>query len=298
MPRTTALAAAVAVLALGACDKSSSKSDPGKGTGATAGTGTGTAGASGSAAAPVAGPPGSVAIFVDGQQVATVDAAKVSEWPRVDGLVPVAAQRLGVWQAVAVEGATPQKLPNPADRYPSLVPALYPGPDGPAFGMFDVVDLAKKGTARGVAITGVTALRITLEADSDRGMNEEGDKGGFDPNALEIKVKGGTKEKLTGQEIIDLPREAPPNGDANTQGWKLTTFLTAAGITKWKKIQLADPGGTTLDVTPADVDPAKSVPFFKLNRQGQLRLRLYTKEGDGWILGGNLRGLASITVLQ
>jgi hypothetical protein len=239
-----------------------------------------------------------VAIFVDEQQVAVVDAAKIGEWPRVDGLVPQAAQRLGTWETVSVEATAPQQLMNPADRYPGLVPALYPGPDGPAFGMFDVVDLAKKGTARGIAITNVRALRIKLEADSDRGMNEEGSKAGFDPSTLKIKIVGGKKDALTGEEIIDLPREAPPNGDTNTQGWKLTTFLTAAGITKWKKIQLADPTGTTLDVTPADVDPAKSVPFFKLNRQGQLRLRLYTKEGDGWVLGGNLRGLASITVVQ
>lgn len=284
-----AAAVTLVALALTACGKSHDKPGPAPGSGSARASGSGRA---------AAVPPGAVAIFVDGAQVAVIDAAKIGTWPRIDGLVPEAAQRLGTWKALTVDGATTQVLPSPADRFPGLVPALYPAPDGAGFGMFDVVDLAKKASPKGAATTGVRAVRIELEADSDRGQNEEGGKASFDPAQLEIAIKGGTKAKLTGLEIIDLPREAPPNGDTATQGWKLQTFLAAAGITTWKKLLLTDAAGTTLTLTPAEMDPAKSVPYFKLNRQGQLRLRLYTKEGDGWVLGGNLRGLASIEVLE
>jgi hypothetical protein len=292
--------AAVLVLAAVACGKSDK---PAAGTGSAATASGSAAGATpGSAAAtaptPTPIPPGAVAIFVDDQQVAVVDKAALDAWPRVDALVPQSAQRLGVWEAIAVTGAAPLELKSPADQFPGLVPGLYPTPDGPAFGMFDLVDLTRrKPPTRGTA-TAVREVRIKLAADSDRGMNEEGSKAAFDPKTLQIAIEGGTKPMLTGEEIIELPREAPPNGDTNTQGWKLTTFLAAGGITKFKKLLLSDAAGTTLTLTPAELDPARSVPFFKLNRQGQLRLRLYTKEGDGWVLGGNLRGLTSIKVLE
>jgi hypothetical protein len=291
--------AAVLVLAAVGCGKS----DKPAGAGSAAAGPTSASGSAGSSAvapapAPAPVPAGAVAIFVDDQQVAVVDKAALDGWPRVDALVPQSAQRLGTWEAITIEAAPAVVLKSPADQFPALVPALYPTPAGPAFGMFDLVDLTRRTPPTRGTAAGVREIRIKLAADSDRGMNEEGSKAGFDPKELQVAIEGGTKPVLTGEEIIELPREAPPNGDTNTQGWKLTTFLAAGGITKFKKLLLTDAAGTTLTLTPAELDPATSVPFFKLNRQGQLRLRLYTKEGDGWVLGGNLRGLASIKVLE
>jgi hypothetical protein len=284
--RRAAVALVLVLIAAPGCGKSS----------APAGAGTGSAG-SGSARA-AAQPAGTIAVFVDDAQVALIDATQLATWPRVDGVVPETAQRLGTWASLAVRGTTDQVIPAPADRYPSLVPAVYPGPDGPAFGMFDLVDHVKKATPR-LAITGVRELRITLAQDSDRGANEDGGKpGSFDPNQIVVAIEGGTKPKLTGPEIFDLPREPPPNGDINTQGWRLTTLLAAAGIKQPRAILLTDAAQTSLTLTAQQLDPATSVPYLKLNRQGQLRFRVYTKQGTGWTLGGNLTGLSSIKVVQ
>jgi hypothetical protein len=37
-------------------------------------------------------------------------------------------------------------------------------------------------------------------------------------------------------------------------------------------------------------------PFIKLNKQGQLRFRMFVKKGAGWESGADLRSLATITV--
>jgi hypothetical protein len=240
---------------------------------------------------------GTVAVFVDDQPVATIDAAKLATWPRLDGIVPVAAQRLGTWESLAVKGAKDEVLTAPADRFPSLIPALYPGPGGPSLGMFDIIELTKK-TAPKVTFAGVRELRVKLLADSDRGLNEEGSKDAFDPAKLIIAIEGGPQPQLTGTQIIELPRDTPPNGDTATTGWTLVSLLRAAGIEKPKSLLLTDEHGATLTLTAAQLDPATSVPYVKLNRQGALRFRMYTKQNDGWALGGALRGIASIKVTK
>ena len=278
MSRPSVSAAVGVVLAIAACGQSESKPQP----------------------KPEPGPapaPAGVVVFVDDQEVATIDAAKLATWPRLDGIVPAAAQRLGTWESVAVKGAKDEVLTAPADRYPSLIPALYPGPGGPALGMFDIIGLTKK-TDPALTFAGVREVRVKLLADSDRGMNEEGSKDAFDPAKLVIAIEGGPQPQLTGTQIIELPREAPPNGDTATTGWTLVTLLGAAGIAQPKELLLTDDNGTTLTITRAQLDPATSVPYVKLNRQGQLRFRVYSKQNDGWALGGALRGIKSIKVTK
>ena len=53
------------------------------------------------------------------------------------------------------------------------------------------------------------------------------------------------------------------------------------------------------DITGAAVtiDPAtlsQGLGFLKLNRNGQLRFRMFVKRGDEWIVDGELRGVTRI----
>jgi hypothetical protein len=269
------------VAGVAACDKSSGASRTGPG--------------SGTAVAPAAD---TVAVYLNDQQVAMIDAARLASWPRIDAVVPVAAQQLGTWTSMTVKGKNPTEIAQPAAKYANNVPVLYPGPDGPTLGWFDLVDLANKGAAK-ATFAGVTEIRIMRDEDSDRGMNEDGTAvKDFDPAQIDIAIDGGAVPVLAGKDIIAMQREAPPNGDTQTQGWKLTTLLDAAGIKNPPKVLLTDESGTSVTLTAAELDPAVSIPFLKLNKKGQLRFRVYTKQNDGWQLGGNLKGLSSIKVVK
>src|SRR5258706_15108408 len=128
----------------GACGKSSDA----KATRPTDGSGS-------SAASPQA--PGTVAVFLNDKPVATIDAAKLATWPRLDAVVPVDANQLGTWTAIAIKGKTPTDIPNPSNKFQAYVPALYPGPDGPTLGWFDLVDLVHHGAAK-TTYAGVTEI--------------------------------------------------------------------------------------------------------------------------------------------
>lgn len=241
--------------------------------------------------------PGTVVVYLNDKLVATIDAAKLATWPRLDGVVPVEANQLGTWTAIAVKGKAPADIQNPSAKFQSFVPALYPGPDGPTMGWFDLVDLVHHGAAK-TTYAGVTEIRISRDDDSDRGQNEDAGTKDFDPSMIDIAIEGGSMTVLTGKTILDIPRETPPNGDTLTQGWKLTTLIAKAGIKNPPKLLLADGTGTQVTLTAKELDPAVSVPFLKLNKKGQLRFRVYTKQADGWQLGGNLRSVTSIKVVK
>lgn len=133
----TTLSFVVAVAVLGCGSKSTETQATGSGTGTAAGTGAAVAPAS-----------TGTHVFVDDADVATVTAAQVASWPRVDTLVPEAARRLGKWQAIYIKGAKPQvsELNKPFETYRDYVPALFPGEGGKiSFGLFDPVELGKKG---------------------------------------------------------------------------------------------------------------------------------------------------------
>jgi hypothetical protein len=243
-------------------------------------------------------PPGSVTVYLNDKLVATLESSRIAAWPRLDAVVPVEAQQLGTWSSMMVKGASPADIVQPSAKYPNDVPVVYPGPDGPALGWFDLVDLANKGAPK-ATFAGVTEVRITRDEDSDRGLNEDATGvQDFDPAQIDIKIEGGPRPLLAGADIVQIAREAPPNGDTKTQGWKLTTLMAAAGIEDAPKVTLTDESGTSVTLTAAELDPGKSIPFLKLNKKGQLRFRVYTKQGDGWQLGGNLKGLSSIKVVK
>jgi len=284
----------VATLALASCHKDDTHANA-----APPGGGSGSGSGSGSAAAP-APIPGRVDLFVDDKPVGAVMPKQVALWPRVDTLVPVAARRLGKWEDVYLKGKTPKpsELHRPSATYPELVPALFPGPDGTtSFGMFDPVELAKHGEPQ-LREDGIHEVRIRLDQSSGRGQHENGAGGGSDPMDLKITVTTPKGEHvIEGKQLLDIKREPMPGQTGSGRGWPLTTVLEAGGVKQFKRLMLTDAAGMNLTLEKRDFT-ATSIPFVKLNRQGQLRFRVFKKQGTGWQSNGDLRGLTTIQVLE
>jgi len=234
-----------------------------------------------------------VEIFVDEKSVAKVSAADLEKWPRLDTLIPEENRRLGTWDLVSF-GAV--KLERPSQMHPDKVPVLFKGKDGqPAFGMFDPVEYSKHGEP-GFKAEAIKDVRISISKTERGGAHQGGTGEGADPTKLVLKISTPDGEKqITGPEILKLPREPQPGND-DTKGWRVTQFLEAAGVTKYESIVLVDASGTTVPLTKKELDPKTSSPFVKLNKQGQLRFRMFTKQGEGWQPGADLRALTSITV--
>ncbi len=274
----------VVLLALAtACSKGSSEKKPAEGS-------------AGSAAAPAPVAEG-VGLFVDGQQVGSVTNAQAAAWPRVDTLVPTNARRLGKWQTVILTGDGQTQIESPSQKYPELVPALFPGKDGAvAFGYFDPVELAKKGNPQ-VRADHLKDVRIVLAQNSGRGENESGEGGGTDPAKLELTIKTAKGEqKLLGAQLLEMPRQPPP-GDNGGMGWPLAAILDKAGVKGAEKVIVSN-ATTNLTLEKQDLDPAASVPFVKLNRQGSLRFIVFKKAGEAWNRGGDLRELSRIEIVK
>jgi hypothetical protein len=265
-------------LVLGACKKGEDKPKP--------------APAPAAAATPVL-------IFVDDQQVGTLAPDQAQQWPRLDTLVPVPDRRLGTWKAISLVikggGVT---VNNPSATHPDQVPALFPGGSGVSFGMFDPVELAKKGTPA-LRHDEVLQVRIALDKNSGRGQNDQSEGGGSDPTKLVLNIKSKSGEQtFTGEKLLAMPRESAPGNADPHAGWRLLAVLEQVGIKSPKRLLLTDATGTNVTLEEQDLDPAKSVPFLKLNRQGSLRFRVFYKEGATWQMRADLRGLASVEVLQ
>jgi len=239
-------------------------------------------------------------IFVDDTEVATIDAAKVAGWPRLDSLIPEAARRLGTWQAISIRSGKPApiELARPFETYRDFAPALYPGQGGAiAFGLFDPVELGKRGKPA-VYEEGVTELRIKLDANGARGGNDHGGGEVVDPANVSLAIKGPKREtKLSGEKLLSLPREPMPGGGGDAKGWRVPQLLEAAGVTSFKKLRLFDASGMSLTLEQAELDD-NTVPFVKLNRQGALRYRLYKRAGTGWQGAADLRNVVTIEVLD
>jgi hypothetical protein len=248
----------------------------------------------GSAATPTAA---GVELFVNDVSIGTVQPAQIAAWPRVDTLVPGDARKLGTWEAVTLQGGkpTPTEIQRPSGAYPDMVPAVFPGDGGAAaFGMFDPVELARKGKPA-LREDHVTAIRIKVAQGGSRGQNDDGGGGAGDPTKLVLTIKspGGTAT-LSGEKLLGLPRESMP-GNADQKGWRLSTLLAAGGVMTYDHLVLTDVSGTNLTLDRKDLDDS-TVPFVKLNKQGSLRFRVMKKTGDGWNPAGDLRALVSIEV--
>jgi hypothetical protein len=282
------LSSVVACLALAACGSKPDAPPPP------------TTGSAGSAAVVVAPPTAPVLeVFVNDASVAKVTAAQLATWPRLDSLLPQQNRRLGQWGTVTLKDATKSTdIQKPGDTYADMVPAIYPSAGGVSFGMFDAVELTKKGTPA-MHQDGLREIRIAI-ADNGRGQNEDGSETVADPSKLVLAFKTPAGDsQLTGDKIVAIPRETSPGtGGKESKGWKLQTLLDAGGIKAFQKLVLSDASGTNLTLEKADFDAKLSIPFVKLNKKGALRLTVYKKQGEGWTPGGDLRALASIQVLQ
>jgi hypothetical protein len=293
-PRATAALAAIALCAaLAGCKKPSD--DRAAGSAALPGSGA-PAGSAGAAAPAATDAAGTVAVLVGGERVAAIAPDQVAKWPRLDTLVPEPMRRLGTWIKIELVGATSTTIDRPGQRFPDMVPAVFPGEGGaPAFGMFDPVEHAKRG-APAMRADGLREIRLDLNAEGRGGDHQGGMSEDADPTKLVLKIKTAAGEQqLTGAQILALPRTAQPGSDT-TRGWPLLQILEAAGVTKFDRLALvAGSGAGTLSIERREID-AKSVPFVKLNKQGELRVRVLKQAGTGWSVGGDLRGLTAIEV--
>ncbi|HET7501018.1 MAG TPA: hypothetical protein VFK02_08450 [Kofleriaceae bacterium] len=238
-----------------------------------------------------------VELFVNDVTVGILLPAQIAAWTRVDALVPGDARKLGTWERVTLDAGkpAPTELAHPSNAYPDMVPAVFPGEGGSvAFGMFDPVELARKGKPA-MREDHLKAIRIQLAQGGTRGQNDDSGGGGGDPTKLVLTIKtAASTTTLTGDKLLALPREAMP-GNADQKGWRLSALLDAAGVRTYDHLVLTDASGTSLTLDRKDLD-AKTVPFIKLNKQGALRFRVLKQVGEGWNPAGDLRALVAIDV--
>jgi len=254
---------------------------------------------SGSAAPVAPAPaPASVQIFVNDAVVGTIAIEQIKLWPRLDALVPTSARHLGSWQELTFKAAKPEALHQPSASYPDYVPALFPGEDGkPSFGLFDPVELAKHGKPAAAREDDVSEIRIKM-TEGSHGQNAQGNAADADPMKIKVTIKTSKGEStLEGAKLLAVPREAEPGGK-DPKGWTLATLMKTAGVPHYEKLVLTDAAGLNLTLEKQDLDPARSVPYIKLNRQGSLRVKVYKKQGDSWQASGDLRGLVRVEVVK
>lgn len=240
-------------------------------------------------------------MYVDEVKVADLERSKAEAWPRLDSMLPVTARRYGTWKAISgTAGGAAFELKKPGTTYGALVPALYPSTTGQgvSLGLFDPVELAKKGEPK-VKHEELGELRVHLDKDGMRGQNDHAGGDAVDPTTIKLAIEaGGKKLELSGDKLLAIPRENAPDDDTGEhKGWSLLAILASEKIAPPRRVLLTgDEMNLTLE--PEDLDPKLAVPFIKLNRQGTLRFRVYKKTGQAWTLGGDLRGLRKIQVLQ
>jgi hypothetical protein len=243
-----------------------------------------------------------VGIFVNETKVAELDRTKAATWPRLDSLLPAEARRYGMWQAIAGKaGGADFDIKKPGAAYGALVPALYPSKSGKgiSLGLFDPVDLANKGEPK-VGHEDLGELRVLIDTSSGRGQNDHGDGEATDPSAITLVIEAGGKTlELKGEKLLNIPRSNAPDDDSGEhKGWTVNAIFAAQQLPPPRRVLLT---GESMNLTleKEDLDEKTTIPFIKLNRQGQLRFRTYKKQGDVWApMGGDLRGLQKIKVLQ
>jgi hypothetical protein len=214
------------------------------------------------------------------------------------------APPIGEWIAVEVldQAGKVDTLLAPAKNYPGAEPALTADAKGVWFGLLQGGKLTQP--------VGPIA-RLTIKTKSDAGkpaphIDHGSGSGGGDHGAtaratptdaleIEIETAAGTST-FTGDKMVGLPELTAPTGDTETPGWNLVDVLAAAGIKDAKAVVLTDEEQATLRVEGDDWDPARTVLYFKLNKSGQLRFRVFRKTGDVWEMAGELRGVKKLRV--
>ncbi len=257
------------------------------------------------AGSPVMVPPPPVAadgvqLVINDKVVATLSVKDLAAWPRLDALVPQDAKRMGQWEMLTVTGkdGKPVEFPKPGDQYRDQALAVYVADGAASFGIFDPVELAKKG-APATKIDGVKVIKLKVNTEGGRGQNESGSGGGGDPLQIKVAFKTPKGEStVTGEQLLAVPRDIVP-GTTDQKGWKLSALLKLGGITKFDKIVVSDAtAGLTLAIEQKDFDDINVIPFLKLNKQATLRLKIYKKQGTGWQSSGDIRAVATIEQIK
>jgi hypothetical protein len=242
-----------------------------------------------------------VCVFAGDVKSQCVDAGAIAAWPRLDTLLPDDARRMGTWKSIAVQTAAGRgpDLMQPTDTYPDMVAALFIGANGkPALGMFDLVELANRGAPKWQQAD-VKEVHVLVATGSGRGEHDDGNGAVADPTALTLSFTvNGATTKITGRDLLALPRENQPGEEGDAKGWALSSILKSQKINVPARVRLTDAAGVNLVLEKSDFDPQTSIPFVKLNKQGSLRFRVLKKKGEVWIKGADLRALASVELLK
>jgi hypothetical protein len=103
---------------------------------------------------------------------------------------------------------------------------------------------------------------------------------------------------VKGEDLAKIKTVTAPQGDTSTPGWDVASVLAAEKITPTAKLIVTDEGGATVTITAKQLDPKTDLAFMKVNKQGQIRFRLFEKNsGGGWDVAGELRGVTTIELL-
>lgn len=258
-----------------------------------------------------------VAIFQDDRQIATSATLGATPRPLVEVAPGVPAPE--TWLAVVVFDAAGRASTTvaPSKNQPDAAAALAAGPDGVTFGFArgGKLDAPVARVTKVVIKTkddrGAIAAELKAKGDGGHGGGDSaggGHEGGHDHGAAErpvptaavkIEVKSAAGDSvLTGDKLVGLPEAHAPAGDTTTPGWSFVDVLGAAGLGGAKVVNVFDDNNATLRLEGDDFDPAKTIVFLKMNRNGEFRLRRFGKQGDAWTMTGELRGLRKISVVK
>ena len=261
--------------------------------------------------------PGQVQLLVDGKPVANADRAAAAAWSKLADLLPANAKDAKTWSIVEIHTHAGRitTMPEPASTQPGLIAALFPGKSGIDFGMFTADELAKHGTPKLVEMD-VSDVRVKLAPavaegggsasggagsgnGEGAGENRKADPDGPDLSgvSLTIKQKSGDLE-LTGEDLGQIAKVNAPIGDTTTPGWDVASILAAKQIKPTAKLIITDDSGASVTMTAKQLDPKTDLAFMKVNKQGQLRFRLFEKNAGGaWDTVGDLRGVTTIELV-
>lgn len=233
-------------------------------------------------------------IVVDGETVAKLTVADAVNWKRVDDLLPQAVRDTAEWKSIKVTNKRNRvlQLDDPKSTQAGRTAMLYPGQQQMlAFGMFDEAELKSKGAPRTVY---VDVIKLEIET-------REGRRQAPAPEQPTIRATlnmtiNGAKLAVTTGDLQKLPKITAPVGDTETPGWNLKDIIGLQGDVKFEKVLVLSEGAPPVEVSAADVANADILGFFKLNRQGVLRFRMYKRAGGSWDTLHELRGVTQITV--
>jgi hypothetical protein len=267
-----------------------------------------------------------VRLLVDGKPIANADRAAAAAWSRLADLLPANARDAKAWAAVEIHTHSGRitTMPEPAATQPGLIAAIFPGKDGIDFGMFTPEELAKHGTPKMVEMD-VSDVRVKLTpapepADGSGGSDASGsgsDSGGSggangeggganrtadtsrDLTGIKLTIKMPSGEvQVTGDDLGKIATTVAPMGDTSTPGWDVATVLAAKKIKPTSKLIITDEGGASVTMTAKQLDPKTDLAFMKVNKQGQIRFRLFEKNAGGaWDVAGELRGVTTIELI-